>query len=309
MSKLEPMLLKPAFRHMVWGGDKLKDLFGKALPCDTIGESWELACRSDLWSVVNSGPNQGVSLPALFQEHSEEILGHSADEFPWLIKLIDAKSTLSVQVHPDDAYAIPHGDVSGKTEMWYIVQADPGAKLIVGFNQDVTRELVEQKAADGTIPEILNEIQVRPGDAFFIPPGTVHAICGGLVILEIQQNSDATYRLYDWGRMGDDGKPRQLHIKKAADVVELSKSAPKAAVPPVLENGDQVLASCEFFRVHKRTLRGETGLVDGLCAVVSLSGRITLGDLSLAPGDCALVPHCAGRVPLCGQGEAVIVLP
>ena len=306
MSKLYPLLMRPAFRPMVWGGDKLKELFGKPLPSGSIGESWEVACREDLWSVVGNGFLKGTPLPEVFQKYSTEILGQEGSKFPWLVKLIDAKTDLSVQVHPDDEYAVSHGDFSGKTEMWHILQADPGSRLVVGFRQNVTRQIVEQKASDGSILEILNEVEVKQGDTFFIPPGTVHAIGGGIVLLEIQQNSDATYRLYDWGRMGTDGKPRELHIQKAADVVNLQKSSPQADSVKMLDNGDQLLANCDFFSVKKRNVTVES-MVEGFAVLISLEGKVKVGTLSLNAGDSVLIPHSVGKVPISGSGEIVLV--
>lgn len=306
METLYPLLMQPAFRHMVWGGEKLKALYQKPLPENKIGESWEIACRDDLWSVVANGALKGQTLPEVFKKYGEAIIGRKPGKFPWLVKFIDASTPLSVQVHPDDSYAIPHGDVSGKTEMWYILQADPGAKLIVGFNRDTDRDEVIGAAKDGSIADMLNAVEVKAGDVFFIPPGTVHAIGAGIVILEIQQNSDATYRLYDWGRLGDDGKPRALHLEKAGDVAIMKKSAPKADDVQILPNGDELLASCAFFTVKRRKVTAPSE-VSGFAAVIVLEGKVKIGTEPFQKGDSLLIPAALGSVPIAGSGEIVIV--
>ena len=195
----------------------------------------------------------GKTITEVFYENPKAFAGNTDDKFPWLIKFIDANDTLSVQVHPDNEYAKNVGDVSGKTEMWHILSAKPGAKLIVGFKKQVPKEELKTLAQNGKIIDILNEIEVKKGDTFFIPSGTVHAIGKGIVLLEIQQNSDATYRLYDWQRKDDNGNSRQLHIDKAADVANRTASLPSADITTVLGNGDELLSKCEYFAVIKRT--------------------------------------------------------
>ncbi|HEV3154201.1 MAG TPA: type I phosphomannose isomerase catalytic subunit [Candidatus Baltobacteraceae bacterium] len=222
--QLYPLILKPKLSPAIWGGDSLVRMYGKdGDSAAKIGESWE--CWDE--NAVVNGPLAGKTVAQLRAELRSELLGDLDPDriFPILTKIIDARDSLSVQVHPDDAYArrVEHQQ-NGKTECWYVIDAQPGAQLVMGWTRDTTREEYERRVADGSLGDILHRVSVKPGDAFYIPAGTLHAIGAGIVIFETQQASDLTYRIFDWNRVGADGKPRQLHVQKAADVLDYRES-------------------------------------------------------------------------------------
>lgn len=213
------------YKERVWGGTSLRDRLNKKIPYDHTGESWEVACHDNGDSIIRNGVLQGLTLKEALQVHAKEITGQDmkADEkFPLLIKFIDAKDKLSVQVHPEDAYAMinENGEL-GKSEAWYILDAKPGAKLIAGLKDKVSKEdFIEALEKKGELEHVLNEVEVHTGDVINIPAGFVHAIEDGILLAEIQQNSDTTYRVYDWNRVGLDGKSRELHVDKSLDVID-----------------------------------------------------------------------------------------
>lgn len=223
VKNLEPMVkLEPAFKDNLWGGTKLRTVFGKKCDYDIIAESWELSAHQDGPSRVASGKMNGRLFTEYLRKIGKEALGwkcQAMDRFPVLIKFIDAMQALSVQIHPDDDYALEYEGEYGKNEMWYVVDCEPGASLFVGLKAAMTKEQIREKIADNTIIEALNEIKVKPGDVIFVEAGTIHAIGAGILICEIQQNSNSTYRLYDYDRRDKFGNPRQLHLDKALDVV------------------------------------------------------------------------------------------
>ena len=223
---LYPLLFETNLFPIVWGGHRLREMKGMSPIAEPVGESWEVSAVPGKESVVVNGPLSGRNLRDLTQEYGSDLLGKAVQEkfgseFPMLVKFIDAESDLSIQVHPDDAVAMQRHGSMGKTEMWYVVDAKPGTYLYAGFAKSITSEEYRRRVEDGTICEVLAKHPIRMGDAFFIPAGRVHAICGGALIAEVQQSSDITYRIYDYGRMGMDGKPRELHTELAADVLDL----------------------------------------------------------------------------------------
>lgn len=224
-----PLTFHPLFKERVWGGRTLESLYQKALPPGVpIGESWEISDRPGDASVIANGPLAGKDLRWVMQHHPRELLGDTQSQqgrFPLLVKLLDARQKLSLQVHPPKAKAARLGG-EPKTEMWYIADAAPAAELYVGLKPGVTRPEFEQKLQHGTVADCFQRLQVRPGDAMFLPSGRVHAIGSGLVIFEIQQNSDTTYRVFDWNRTGLDGKPRQLHIPESLESIDFKDYAP-----------------------------------------------------------------------------------
>ncbi len=214
--------LAPVFKDYLWGGTRLRDEFNKKCELEKVAESWELACHKQGGSTVASGINKGLSLEELIRL-DKSVLGTScseSDTFPLLIKLIDAKDDLSVQVHPDDEYALKVEGEPGKTEMWYVIDCDDDASLIYGFKDELSKEQFAQMIENGSLLDAVNKVKVHKGDVFFIPSGTLHAIGKGILIAEIQENSNTTYRVYDYGRVGADGKPRELHIEKAVEVTD-----------------------------------------------------------------------------------------
>ena len=227
MTPLYPLLFDNNFHTIVWGGHSLKPLKGLPQDSETIGESWEVSAVPGSKSVVKNGPLAGRDLADITAEYGELLLGKAVaakygDQFPILIKFIDAAKDLSIQVHPDDALAKARHNCFGKTEMWYVMKTESGASLYSGFKQHISKDEYAKRIADGTICDVLQKHEVKSGDVFFIPAGRVHAICGGIMVAEIQQSSNITYRIFDYNRMGLDGKPRQLHTEEAVDAIDYS---------------------------------------------------------------------------------------
>lgn len=224
---LEPIFFKPSYKEVVWGGNNIKTFFHRNIEGNNIGESWELSAHKNGLSIIKNKEYNNESLLDLYNDKSKrkEIFGNKSiniDRFPILAKFIDAQQNLSIQVHPDDAYARKYENDSGKTEVWYIMDCKEDAKLVYGFKDDVTQENL--KNAMNNIEENVKYVNVKKGDFISIPAGTIHAICGGIMLCEIQQSSDVTYRVYDWNRIGLDGKPRQLHTQKALDVINVNNN-------------------------------------------------------------------------------------
>ena len=317
----------PRFRDYMWGGRRLAEL-GRDLPDGVVAESWEVSGHPDEPSVVNRGPLAGRDLPGLVADHGVRLVGTRGREaarrgiFPLLVKLLDASHALSVQVHPGDGHAGVHrpGE-AGKTEMWYVLHAEPGARVIHGLRPGVDRSALREAIAGGTVQECLNRVAVRPGDAILVPAGTVHGILSGVVLVEIQQCSDTTYRIHDWDRLDPDGKRRKLHIDRALDVIDFSAGG--AAPTPALqveEGGGlkrEALVACHAFVVERMSLNcgavyearldGETCEIWGI-----LSGSATLeagsGDtLGLDAVGFVLLPAAMGRFRL-RAGDDVVAL-
>lgn len=307
--KPDPIIkLAPAFKDYLWGGTKLRDVFGKQCDFDTIAESWELSAHPAGNCMVASGRHKGLSFSKYLEIVGKAVLSWKCaplQTFPLLIKFIDAKQNLSVQVHPNDDYALENESEYGKNEMWYVIDAEPGAGLYVGFNRHVTREEVEQRIADNTILDILNFYPTRPGDVFFIPAGTVHAIGAGNLICEIQQSSNSTYRLYDYGRVDKFGNPRELHLSKALDVLDYRKYEPVE-----LEQEDGVIR-CKYFETI--FVIGETRFQledDSFYAVTCIRGKGTVGiedkTMDVSPEDTFFVPAVNGILSIDGTPTITI---
>ncbi len=307
--------LKPALKDYIWGGTILKERFGKHTQLERVAESWELSCHPDGESMIAGGQYDGLPLSEYIKKCGNTVLGTNCKRFtyfPVLIKLIDANSDLSVQVHPDDAYAGRVEGGYGKTEMWYVVDCLPGAALYCGFRQAVTKERFAQLIADGTLESALNRVPVQKGDVLFIEAGTIHAIGAGMVIAEIQQNSNTTYRVYDYGRVGADGKPRELHVQKALEVTNTSPFAPIGAVQREFTSFEgydtRALAACGYFtvqelRVHTHAALDaqETSFHSLLC--IEGEGMIQGAEETLAvkKGDSLFVPAGFGSYRLTGK--------
>ncbi len=311
-----PMKLDPAFKDYLWGGTRLRDDFGKKCDYDKIAESWELSCHKDGASVIANGEYAGKTL-AEFVAEDRSVLGTNCrrfEQFPILIKLIDAKDNLSVQVHPNNEYAQRVEGEYGKTEMWYIVDCDPGAELLYGFKKEVSKEEFAERIKNNTLLEITQSVPVKKGDVFFIEAGTLHAIGKGILIAEIQQNSNTTYRIYDYGRVGADGKPRQLHIDKAVEVTELRPAKSYPFTEPFMENGAEkrLLSKCEYFTVYSvKTDNAAYFDADGTSFhnILLLDGKAVLecGETSfeIKKGDSVFVPAGCGKYSLTGTFEGV----
>jgi len=304
-----PLTFAPLFMKRLWGGRNLERLYNKALPPDQlIGESWEISDRPDAQSVVNHGPLAGRTLGWLMEHHRHELLGPRAPAsgpFPLLIKILDAEQTLSVQVHPPAHLAAKlHGQP--KTEMWYIASARPDACLYAGLRHGTSRAEFEQRLGDGSVDQCLHRIPVREGDAMFLPSGRCHAIGGGNVIFEIQQNSDTTYRVFDWNRVEADGKPRALHIPESLASIDFEDYEPELIQSKYSRNATlslRYLVDDPLFRVGAwKAAKGERFHLnsDSFQIVGVLHGRLELAHdqhpVTLLPGQFALIPGCLGRV-------------
>jgi mannose-6-phosphate isomerase len=310
------MKLTAPCKDYIWGGTRLRDEYGKISDADKVAESWELSCHKDGKSVIANGGYAGRTLEEYIEKEGKGVLGTNCgrfEYFPILIKLIDAKDNLSVQVHPDNEYALRVEGEYGKTEMWYIVDAEPGAELLYGFKHGITREEFAERIRNNTLLEVTNNVPVHKGDVFFIESGTLHAIGKGILIAEIQQNSNTTYRIYDYGRVGKDGKPRDLHIDKACEVTKLIPPTrpTKPQGEKISKDGysETLLASCEYFNVNKLdiTEKAELEATDAsFASVLVLSGSFTVGDVELNKGDSAFIPAGYGRFTLKGSGEVIL---
>ena len=313
MANLKPTKLSPAFKDYLWGGCKLKTEYNKKSDLDIVAESWELSAHPDGESVICVGEFDGMSITEYIEKQGKEVLGKNAQKFeyfPILIKFIDAKGDLSVQVHPDDKYALENEGEYGKTEMWYILDCEEGASLYYGFNRDITKEEYEEAIKNNTLTEILNKVPVNKGDVFFIPAGTVHAIGSGIVICEIQQNSNTTYRVYDYNRRDKDGNTRPLHIEKAVEVSNLKKSPD---LPQIPDCEDVLLAECEYFNVRRLRVSGEKVIdlgEDSFSSLIITEGSATLSyngeDMPLAKGDSVFVPAQNGQITIKGECEIIL---
>ena len=315
---LYPLAFRPLFKERVWGGRNIETLFGKRLPeGKRIGESWEVADRPEEVSIVAQGPLAGHSLRRLLQERSSEIMGSSrlqAGRFPLLVKILDAQEKLSLQVHPPAKVARKLGG-EPKTEVWFMADCRPEAALFVGLKADVSRRLFEEKIRSGTVAECFHRISVKRKDAMFLPSGRVHAIGGGNVIFEIQQNSDTTYRVFDWNRLGLDGKPRELHIAHSLESIDFADCEP-SLVGSQLRQVDEgvsmrVLADCEFFRVEhfllqsKGRMRWKAGEKARIVGVIAGNLRCEGNGvrLQLRPGGFGLLPASV-EVSIVGESES-----
>ncbi|MBR4283007.1 MAG: class I mannose-6-phosphate isomerase [Clostridia bacterium] len=310
-----PLLLKPAVKDYLWGGTKLKTEFCLETSNDIAAEGWMLSCHKDGHSIVSNGKYEGKSLSEVISLWGDESLGERAkkyDEFPILIKLIDAKQKLSVQVHPDDEYALENEGEFGKTEMWYVVDCEENAQLIYGFTHDISKDEFAERIKNNTLTDVCNFVSVHKGDVFFIPAGTLHAIGEGMLIAEVQQNSNSTYRVSDYGRLGADGKPRELHIDKALDVTKCEKPAiPYGAVGECKNTSFgsiRTITKCNLFTAEIIALNGETTLSNNqsFLSLVCLDGCFSIAwdaeKISVKKGGSVFIP--AGvNVTISGNAE------
>ena len=301
--------LKPACKDYIWGGSRLSDEYGKGERGERIAETWELSCFPDSPSVIENGIYAGKTLSQYIESEGRGVLGSKCKEFkdfPILVKFIDAENDLSIQVHPDNEYAFKHKRQSGKTEVWYILDSEEGAHIYYGFNREVSKEEVRERIENDTLTEVLNAIPVKAGDIIFIEAGTVHSIGKGILTVEIQQSSDITYRLYDYGRLGKDGRKRELHIDKALDVAKL------APVSNRRDFGEHMVKS-EYFVSDKVEIDGSyQRQIDDSSFTHLLfldgEGRISLNDESVQykKGDSIFVPAGEGSLKIEGKGDVII---
>ena len=316
-----PFLLKPAGKDYLWGGSRLRDDFSKEIDLDPLAETWECSTHPDGPSLVASGDFAGKPLIEVLKEHPEYLGTHprTEGELPILIKFIDARRDLSVQVHPDDEYARVHENGSlGKSEMWYVLDAARDAKLVYGFYHDISREKLKESLEKGTVEKYLQKVRVQKDDLFYIEAGTVHAIGAGVLVAEIQESSNLTYRMYDYGRTDKNGRPRELHIAKALEVASRKGSRSPRQPMRVLRyqkgSATELLCRCKYFQAERQLINTERCremadfqtdsnsfqvllCIDG-CG--SLFGEKEM--LHFFKGDCIFVP--AGSIPLKLHGRA-----
>lgn len=329
MNGNKPFLLKPAAKDYLWGGNRLNDDFGKEIDISPLAETWECSTHPDGQSMVASGGDAGKTLGEVLHAHPEYLGTHPSltmggkPELPILVKLIDAKQKLSVQVHPDDAYALVHENSLGKTEMWYVLSARKGATLVYGFNQDVNEACVKQALAEGTIERYLNHVPVHKDDVFYIEAGTVHALGSGVIVAEIQESSNLTYRLYDYERTDKNGEQRELHVDKALRVIKKASSAVPRQPMRVLKYtkgcASELLMRCKYFQTERLLLNTEIYRQMKEYKTESNSFHILLCTdgcgtlfsedlmLNFFRGDCIFVPANSALLKLHGRAQLLDV--
>jgi len=295
MNLNQPIVFEPIYQQRVWGGRVLETLYNRPLADDEqpYGESWEVVDRPEALSVVSGG--DGETLASLWSDHRGEVFGEAApdeERFPLLCKILDCQQRLSLQVHPPAAVAAGLGG-EPKTEMWYVAAADPGAELYVGLRAGVDREAFETALREGDAEALVHRVEVQAGEFLFIPSGRLHAIGGGLLIFEIQQNSDTTYRVFDWNRLGLDGQPRQLHVDESLQCIDFKDVEP--AADPVADDGE-TLVVCDYFKVSRWTLAvDEARSTHGFAIVTVIEGKVLCGENLFSAGDFFMIPDVAAR--------------
>ena len=320
MSSLYPLTFQPIFKERVWGGRNIERLYGKKLPANqVIGESWEITDRPEGVSVIANGPLAGKTLRWLMENHAAEVLGEdraNAKRFPLLVKILDAQDKLSLQVHPPAAKA---KELKGepKTEMWFIADATPTADLFVGLKRGVTRADFERKVRDDSVAECFHHLPVKAGDVMFLPSGRVHAIGAGSVIFEIQQNSDTTYRVFDWNRMGLDGKPREMHVEQSLASIDFNDFEPPLVKSKYSQNETfavRYLVDDSLFRTNAWQIkRGQRFYVSSKLPQIFgvVSGRLTIRanevDVPLKAGDFCLVPAAVERISVRSETQVELL--
>jgi len=302
-----PIVFEPIFQERIWAGRKLAELFAKKLPPNKrIGESWEIVDRPEAQSIVRGGPLSGRSLHDLWVNFREELFGKVSNtpRFPLLIKLLDAREKLSLQVHPPEEAAESLGG-EAKTEFWYVAAAEPNAEIYVGLRKTMAREQFEQALRSGTVAECVHTVPVKAGDAMFLPSGRFHAIGAGNVLVEIQQNSNTTYRVFDWNRVDEAGKPRSLHIAEALQCIDFNDLAPE----PVQPDGETLVGN-KLFEVQKWNLESLREIVPlGQFAIVfCLSGMLRCGGTDFSPGEFFLLPASMFDRTIRPKGERTSLL-
>ncbi len=307
---LYPLKFKTIFKDKIWGGNKIKTYLGKDFsPLPNCGETWEISGVKSEVSIIANGPLSGTSLSDLLDQEKENLVGKKVYErfgnnFPLLVKFIDANDDLSIQVHPNDELAEKRHHSFGKTEMWYVLQADEGSTLISGFNQKMDKELYLSKFKAGELTEILNKEEVQAGDVFFLPAGRVHTIGRGLLIAEIQQTSDITYRIYDFDRVDDKGQKRELHVEEALDAIDYNFYADYKTRYEHVMNQPVELVDCPYFTTNILNYSQETSrdysVLDSFVIHVCVEGSYILKygveELPVSMGDCILLPANTEKV-------------
>ncbi len=307
-----PLQFEPIFKDRIWGGSKLRTELGKEIPSETTGESWELSGVKGDVSIVSNGNYKGRSLQELIEEHPQQLLGESVykrfgNEFPLLFKFLDAREDLSIQVHPNDDLARERHNSFGKTEMWYILSAEPNSRIIVGFEQKSNKQEYLDHLKNDSLLDLLEKIPTQPGDVFFLETGTVHAIGAGILLAEIQQTSDITYRLYDFNRKDANGNTRELHVDLALDAINYEE-IDSQKVYETTENVSNTMVDCDYFttnylRVHGSVDVSKSG--ESFTVYMCVDGSFTLSDqthnYSFQKGQTVLIPAALKRFSLTGE--------
>lgn len=309
--KLYPFKFEPILKERLWGGTKLKEVLGKPITNDITGESWELSTVEGDVSIIANGELKGTSLKDIIINEAEALLGKSVlqrfgKEFPILIKFIDAKQDLSIQLHPNDELAKKRHNSFGKTEMWYVMDADEGANLIIGFNKDVTREEYSQSIEDNTLLDLMNYEPVKEGDTFFINTGKIHAIGAGVLLAEIQQTSDVTYRVFDFNRKDKDGNLRELHTDMALDAMDFKKKDDFKVSYHHEDNNPNEMVNCPYFKTKyiqltkelKQDISNRDSFTIYMCVTGSVEISTETGKVVLNKGETALIPADSNSVQL-----------
>lgn len=312
----EPIFLQGVLQEKIWGGSKLRDIFGYTIPSEQTGELWAISAHKNGPATITNGPFKGKTLTELWDEHRELFGNQKGQFFPLLTKILDAQDDLSVQVHPDDTYGLAHEGELGKTECWYVIDAKEGAKIVYGHHAQSPEELkkmIEEEKWD----DLLRYVKVKPGDFFYVPSGTIHAIGGGIMILETQQSSDTTYRVYDYDRTDDAGKKRPLHIKQSIEVTTVPHIDPHPEQTTVKKNGATIttMVSNDFFTVQEWNVYGEgTFQAEGLYTLVSVldgEGNLQTGDktYALSKGMHFILPNGLHSWTLNGSLHIIASMP
>jgi len=323
MADLYPLIFEPVLKNYIWGGDNLKKLGRELFENEKIAESWEIAAHEDGMTVVKNGPYSGKPLGDLLDLLGEDLVGSNNQwaldrgKFPLLVKLIDANRNLSVQVHPDDDYACEHeGNELGKSEMWVILDAAPDAEIIFGLEEDITKDSFKAAIESGDLGKYLHRVQIKQGDHVCVPSKTLHAILEGALIAEIQQNSNTTYRVYDWNRVGDDGEPRELHVDKALDVINFEQIGHSLPEPEPKKGGDdwsaEGLCQNQYFTTDRYYLE-EGAVIEGFCDGTTLeiwgvlSGSIELNGEVIDRVRFVLLPASMGKYELKAKQDSILL--
>ena len=307
---MEPLKLGMITKKIIWGGERLAREYGKGTPGEKIAESWELTDRADGVNTIVGGTFDGMLLSDYLNAHKDEVKkGWDGERFPLLIKLIDAEADLSIQVHPDDEYAAAHTTALGKTEMWYIVDAAPDARIIYGLKKKYSAAEVRAAIENGTLEELMNYVPVKKGETYFIPSGMVHAICRGILIAEIQQNSNITYRVYDYNRRGADGKLRELHVDDALAVID--KIEDPSAVRADANDELGIIAKCGYFTVyHFEKAFAMTATEESFVHLLCLGGEAVItwngGKMNIKKGESVYIPAGFGEFAV-SEGADIVV--
>src|SRR5574344_871548 len=322
---LYPLKFTPWLRTMVWGGEKIAEYKGVTTDDHKIGESWELSAVPGHLSVIENGPLAGKTITEAVSQYKGQLVGNkvyanTGDEFPLLIKFIDAREDLSIQVHPNDELAMERHNSKGKTEMWYVIGGAPGAHLMCGLSKQIAPEEYVKRVEKHTITDVLNDFKVATGDVFFMPAGRIHSIGAGCFITEIQQTSDVTYRIYDFGRLGLDGKPRQLHTELAKDAIDYKVYPDYKTNYKKVRNAEDVLVDCKYFTTSlfdlDKPFTKDLSTMDSFLVVICIEGQCTINDnepggnqysLNLRQGETVLIPATSQGVTFSPKGNIKLI--